>query len=566
MGWRYPDTGILHGFVCRFPMKGYVVGPLSAINGKVYREAGPSEIALLPLPWAEQPPSTAPLFTVGGEGYQMPDRVPTGTRHEEIIRYVASRWNGRLTKAEIARSIGELIERFEEPISAERLAHEIDVAWDSAIKKWGVPAGATTVATPIETPTGETIVIDPLAIETRIDRPTPLDMHAVPMPTGISMLLDHLTPLTDAPFSSLTLASVVGLAGLMGNKPTLRWRGTQRLILYGALVGDSNYGRKGQAINEAMATLAQIDPLLDTIKEPYIPSSGPAFIDSLAESSGQSVLMVTTEMGRVLANCARENETLSYDMRDAWDGVPVGGRTRKTGKINARDYHLSIMAATTPEDLAKLTDTDLRNGWANRWLWFWAEKRPGGFRQTYENKIDPATATFIRDGIDFARARGGANVLIAPAYTMGLTAGAEALLDQITVELDVPAHGTVGVLRQRMPPIAVRIAMIAACLDQTRDVDVEHLEFGFGLTDYAVQSIRAVFGTRVEDPVAMNVLDILAQAPDGWLNTSTIAKALSKSGDRVNRALHLLVNAGLIVKEERKTAGRTAIGYKLTVL
>jgi hypothetical protein len=138
-----------------------------------------------------------------------------------------------------------------------------------------------------------------------------------------------------------------------------------------------------------MATLSQIDPLLDVIREPYIPSSGPAFIDTLVEAKGQSVLMVATEMGRVLANAARENETLSYDMRDAWDGIPIGSRVRKTGKISAKDYHLSILGATTPEDLvAKLTETDLRNGWANRWLWFWAERRDGGFSQTRENVVD----------------------------------------------------------------------------------------------------------------------------------------------------------------------------------
>jgi predicted transcriptional regulator len=105
--------------------------------------------------------------------------------------------------------------------------------------------------------------------------------------------------------------------------------------------------------------------------------------------------------------------------------------------------------------------------------------------------------------------------------------------------------------------------MVAACLDQTREVDVEHLQFGFGLTDYAVQSIRAVFGTRMDDEVAMSILDLLAQAPDGWLNTSTIAKALHKDGSRTKTALRRLLDAGLVVREDRSTGGRPAIGYVL---
>jgi hypothetical protein len=386
----------------------------------------------------------------------------------------------------------------------------------------------------------------------------------MPLPTGLAMMLDHLKPITDAPWSSLLLTSVVGLAGLMGGAPTLRWRGRQRLILFGALVGDSNYARKGQAISEVMATLAQVSPLLDTIREPYIPSSGPSFIDTLAEANGQSVLMVATEMGRVLANAARENETLSYDMRDAWDGIPIGGRTRGKGRVSASDYHLSIIGATTPEDLvAKLTETDLRNGWANRWLWFWAERRDGGFDQTRQNVLDAATAQFLRDGIDFAHALGGGTALIRAPFTMTLTPAASAMLDRISAELDVPAHGTIGVLRQRMPPIAVRVAMVAALLDQTREVDVEHLDFGFAMTDYAVQSIRAVFGTRIDDEVAMSVLDLLQQSPDGWLNTSTLAQMLKKDGSRTKTALRRLLDANLIEREDRKTTGRPAIGYRL---
>jgi hypothetical protein len=253
-------------------------------------------------------------------------------------------------------------------------------------------------------------------------------------------------------------------------------------------------------------------------------------------------------------------------MRDAWDGVAVGGRTRGSGKVGAKDYHLSIIAATTPEDLvADLTETDLRNGWANRWLWFWAEKRPGGFDETRINKVDALTYSTVKDGIEFARTI-AASKLIAADFTMSLSPDAMVMLSRISIALDVPAHGTIGVLRQRMPPIAVRIAMVAACLDQTRVVEADHLAFGFAMTDYAVQSIRAVFGTRVQDPVAQIIIDVLHQSKDGWLNTSSIAKATHKSGDRANKALHLLLAAGLIVREDRKTAGRTAIGYRLTAL
>ena len=45
VGVPVPDGNTLHGFVVRFPMKGYVVGPGSQINGKVYRSVSGEDIA-----------------------------------------------------------------------------------------------------------------------------------------------------------------------------------------------------------------------------------------------------------------------------------------------------------------------------------------------------------------------------------------------------------------------------------------------------------------------------------------------------------------------------------------
>ena len=169
----------------RWPWKGIVVGPLSRINGSVYQDVGGHPIADLPLSWAVTQPVRAgqtPLIVVTDEapGYEMPLSVETGHRHDEILKLVASMWNKRESKAVISAAVRDLATRFVEPMDTQRLMHEIDEAYSTADKKWETPGGGARET--VTTVTSDEIVIDPLAIESHLERPEPL----------ISILYPHL--------------------------------------------------------------------------------------------------------------------------------------------------------------------------------------------------------------------------------------------------------------------------------------------------------------------------------------------------------------------------------------
>jgi hypothetical protein len=565
-GIPVPDGNHLHGFVVRWPWKGYVVGPGSRINGKTYTDVGTSEIATLPLSWAVTGPvrgSNEPLITVSGgsEPYLLPAEVETGHRHDEIAKFVASLWNRNISEPAVLGLVDlQLRPLFKEPMDAARLAEEVHHAFETAAKRWQTPAAAQSPL--LQDQQGNPI--DPLAVEMRIERPEPLDPHAMPLPTGLALLLDHFKPLTDAPWSSLLLASTVTMSALAGPAPTLKWRGRHRAALFGALVGHSGYGRKGATMRVVDQAFGQVDPMLDEITMSGV-ASGEVLVDILNASKANSLgtaLIAEHEIAGLLTIASREGSILSTILRKAWDGDKVESRSRAKGTSSAFGYNVAFLGGVTPVELAaRLDSNQIANGWANRFLWFHSEKREGGFNSAADDTLSTVAIDYLRDCITFARALSGPSVLIAPRFSMHLAPGAHARLDALAESLDVIPVGAIGSLRQRMPAHIVRLAMVAALLDQSAEVGLDHVAFGEAMAAYAVASMRAVFGTRVDDEVAQMILGLLQT--HGWLNTSTLSQITRKEPARVRHALVLLLDSGLIEREDRKTGGRTANGYIL---
>src|SRR5215213_6689141 len=67
---------------------------------------------------------------------------------------------------------------------------------------------------------------------------------------------------------------------------------------------------------------------------------------------------------------AREGNSLSGVLRDAWDGLTLAPMT-KSNRVRATDPHIGIVAHVTQNELLRnLTDTETVNGFGNRFAWF----------------------------------------------------------------------------------------------------------------------------------------------------------------------------------------------------
>lgn len=148
-----PPGDELFGFTVRWPGRGYLVGPGSSIDGVAYLEGPTSAIADLPKAWVDaaladrrrSKPSN--VITVGGAGYELPERIPAGRRYPTVRDYVASRYNSGLSEDELWELVRtQVAPRFTVPKAEADLRADFDRATAKLVERLGPPNRHTETA------------------------------------------------------------------------------------------------------------------------------------------------------------------------------------------------------------------------------------------------------------------------------------------------------------------------------------------------------------------------------------------------------------------------------------
>lgn len=548
VGVPIPDTNTLHGFVARFPMKGYVVGPGSAINGKVYAEAGTEEMALLPVAWASPSPrAKEPLITVtdAPAAYEMPVRVETGHRHDEIVRLVASMWNRREDVSVIFAAVQALALRFAEPMDATRLQVEIADALSTAEKKWQVPAGSTTregststgtvSATTGHQATGRELIEVGL-LDAPVSEP-PIAMRAEAFTTSglLAGLMDHWKPRTDASYESLLVQTLVYAGSLMGHLPCAFYGSRpQHTNVFATLVGTTGVSRKGTSADLVRGVWGQVSDAARGLS--HSANSGEGVIALAAKTDGEPILIYEEEFARFLIAKGREAATLSPIMRQAFDDVPLSSVTA-TRNVRAESHHISMIAHVTREEVTDtFGGTDLKNGFANRIAWIGTFQRPDAVVTVHDNVLPNSLRDEMR-----------AMLAWAAKMPRPLIGGTTHQYDPVARQMLTDASGRynagVGLapfLSRRLDTIAARISLIYACLDQSRIIEPLHVEAALAVTDYAYATAKWVFPETTGDIDADLVLRHGLVHPDRFLDTAELEGIVGKKTRDKQRVADLL--------------------------
>src|SRR5437016_2175546 len=119
------------------------------------------------------------------------------------------------------------------------------------------------------------------------------------------------------------------------------------------------------------------------------------------------LLVIESEFGSTLRVLDRQGNTLSAQVRQAWDSGNLRILT-KTKAARATDAHVSILGHVTREELLKyLNETEQANGFANRILWA-AVRRSKLLPDGGEiHRLDLSSITRrLREAAEFARTVG----------------------------------------------------------------------------------------------------------------------------------------------------------------
>jgi hypothetical protein len=327
--------------------------------------------------------------------------------------------------------------------------------------------------------------------------------------------------------------------------------------LFITLVGPSSTARKGTSWGQSTRPLEGVedDWLANNITSGL--SSGEGLIHTLRDIEGEPnrdkrLLIRQGEFASVLKMTARDGNTLSDVLRDAWDGVPLRTLTKQQPEV-ASGTHVSIIGHITQGELLRyLTATESGNGFGNRFLWLCVKRSRklalGGDLDSVsfnEAKSRIRTAIALSTTYDRRRVNFDAEAvkLWVPEYEDHLSEGPSGLLGSMT---------------SRAEAQVIRLALLYAMLDCSVVITVDHLKAALAVWNYAMDSARFIFGDALGDPMADTILSELRAAPNGLTRTQISAVfGRNRSAGEIANALKVLHKQQLAICGHEETDGRS---------
>jgi hypothetical protein len=323
------------------------------------------------------------------------------------------------------------------------------------------------------------------------------------------------------------------------------------------LVGESSRSRKGTAWDHVRRVICEADPTLHARILTGL-SSGEGLVWAVRDPaendpgiSDRRLLALEPEFVSVLKSAGREISTLSPTLRSAWDGRPLQLLTR-TAPARASEAHISLIGHITQAELRHhLTQVELANGLANRFVLCACRRTrllPEG------GSTDPFHGTGLTSVL------GGAITHARAAGRMRLATHTRELWHHAYTQLATAQHaGIAGALLARAEAHVIRLALIYALADGERKINSEHLQAALALWDYAARSATWALQGATGDPLAEQIHAAL-QAHPGGLTRSQISDALqhNRPADQIQRALDALQLASRATRAQIPTTGRPA--------
>jgi hypothetical protein len=332
--------------------------------------------------------------------------------------------------------------------------------------------------------------------------------------------------------------------------------------LFAVLVGPTSKARKGSALSHVKKVLRESDVdwadssvlsglssgegLIWAVRDSTFSKRGEKLLDAGVED--KRLLAVESEFAQPLKVMARESNILSTVLRQAWDSGNLRTLT-KNNPAQATGAHISVIGHVTQQELRRyLNETELGNGFGNRFLWLCVKRSkvlPEGGRLNDED-MQQVTERLVAT-VDWARRVKG----------MHRSVKGRKLWANVYPGLSEGRPGLMGAVTSRAEAQVTRLALIYALLDRSPVIRVQHLKAALAFWDYAQASARFIFGDSLGDPMADEILSALRVNPLGLTRTeiSNLFVGHRKSVD-ISRALVMLAQSGIATYRQEPTGGR----------
>jgi hypothetical protein len=382
----------------------------------------------------------------------------------------------------------------------------------------GIADAITFVAAP-ERSTGASGINDDIFIDTHRNSPRPDSACLYGLVGDVARAGSNNTEANPFAIGAATLAY---LGAAVGRGPFMPigddWNHAR---LFMVNVGRSSRGRKGTA-KKLIFRINNAVKALDEYLVPQVHRGGLSTREGLAlmihdgykdgknevpAIEDKRLLVVESEFANILHQSKRDGNTLSAALRDAWDGTSIRPAV-KTCRVWASDPHIGIIGDVTPSELRELMHKrELTNGFANRFIFFWAEgDKVLPFPQYTSKEVVEALASRVAQVLKFA---GADRHVDKDVMRMEFSPEAAALYAKLYKgELrDRSAGEHITGLLDRRAPVLLRIAMLFALTDLTKVITAEHINAAMAWVRYWVDSVKFIFQSAVDEAGAAATSD-----------------------------------------------------------
>lgn len=339
--------------------------------------------------------------------------------------------------------------------------------------------------------------------------------------------------------------------------------------LFCGIVGDTAKGRKGSTWdpvenimhasdrfwteNRIQSGLSSGEGLIAEVRDPTeAPDKDGKMKVIDAGISDKRLLVQEGELSQALKVMKREGNTLSPVLRNAWDGKTLKTMV-KHSPLRATSPHVCILGHITNGELIKhLTETEMANGLANRFVWMLVKRSKrlpfGGEWHTVN--LQPISREIV-GALEFATGE----------RRMSWAVDAKPLWVEAYDALTEDRPGMFGAVTARAEAQTLRLAMLYALADCSYEIRRTHVESALAVWEYAEESARYIFGDAIGDADADKVLEELKGCEEGM--TRTEIRDLfgrNRSGEELDRIMEVLADAGRIrVTKHRENGSKKPV-------
>jgi len=378
---------------------------------------------------------------------------------------------------------------------------------------------------------------------------------------GISgKVVEIATRHSEADPAAVLATFLVRMAAEIGPNPSI-WIGDSKHYarINAVITGDSSKARKGTSAKpidrilrhrEGNYSPARVSPgplssgeglvyaVRDEVKAWKVVDKKKNLMDWVVEDPGvtdKRLCVIDEEFGAALSCTKREGNTLSTNIRQAWDHGNIEPLT-KSNRIKATRAHICIVTHITNAELQqKMHTTEALNGFGNRMLWVCARRQgfvarprpmPSDEVEALHNQIIEVVRT--AQSKDFSSIQFSANTWD--------------LWEEVYPKLSEDHHGYSGAIINRAEAQVVRLSLIYALFDEQSIVEPCHLEAALAFWDYCQDSALYIFGDREGDAITDKIINALRERD---LSATDISNLFHRniSSTKIQAALQDLLNS-----------------------